>query len=89
VTKIPTLTSDDYLEHRDSFDGYCSTCTEFTTFGGVEPDAVNYTCESCGEPTLMGAEEALMEGLLTIVRRKTCERSGDNRDHGRGGDFPD
>ena len=27
---------------------------------GCEPDARNYTCESCGEPKVFGAEELLL-----------------------------
>ena len=29
---------------------------------GCEPDAENYTCESCGESTVMGAEQILISG---------------------------
>lgn len=28
---------------------------------GVEPDAVNYECESCGECAVYGAEQLLVE----------------------------
>ena len=42
-----------------SDEGICTACGE-SQFG-VEPDARNYTCESCGEPCVTGAEELLFE----------------------------
>lgn len=38
--------------------GVCLTCG--TEVDGVEPDAADYECEACGEPTVFGADEALM-----------------------------
>ena len=38
--------------------GFCKACGEETE--GVEPDARNYTCESCGQPEVYGAEEMLI-----------------------------
>jgi len=38
--------------------GICITCGD--ECDGVEPDAREYTCESCGEATVYGAEELLM-----------------------------
>tara|TARA_R110002126_G_scaffold94650_1_gene223239 strand:+ start:497 stop:709 length:213 start_codon:yes stop_codon:yes gene_type:complete len=38
--------------------GICIACGD--ECDGVEPDARNYTCESCGEPEVFGAEELLM-----------------------------
>jgi hypothetical protein len=46
--------------------GYCIFCHEFTN-SGVEPDAENYTCESCNNETVFGAEQALIMGLLTVA----------------------
>ena len=37
--------------------GFCVGCGEEAY--GVEPDARRYTCESCGEPKVFGAEELL------------------------------
>lgn len=37
--------------------GFCVGCGEEAC--GVEPDARRYTCESCGEPKVFGAEELL------------------------------
>lgn len=48
-------------------EGYCTECDEFTN-GGVEPDAKNYECISCGENTVMGAEFAIVVlGLIEIT----------------------
>lgn len=37
--------------------GFCTSCG--AERDGVEPDARGYTCESCGEPDVCGAEELL------------------------------
>lgn len=39
--------------------GFCIACGEDAD--GVEPDAREYECEHCGEPTVYGADELLME----------------------------
>jgi hypothetical protein len=38
--------------------GFCLVCG--LECGGVEPDARNYTCESCGAEQVFGVEELLM-----------------------------
>ena len=40
--------------------GFCIECGHEQD--GCEPDARKYECESCGEATVYGAEELLMEG---------------------------
>jgi hypothetical protein len=52
----------DAVEHeRNALDnpGFCIRCGAETD--GVEPDARDYPCESCGENGVYGAEELLME----------------------------
>ena len=46
--------------HNSSLDnpGFCVKCGADAE--GVEPDAREYECESCGEPGVYGAEELLM-----------------------------
>lgn len=46
--------------HRASLDdpGFCLVCG--LEVDGVEPDAQNYTCESCGAGQVFGAEELLI-----------------------------
>ncbi|MBM84699.1 MAG: hypothetical protein CMM47_01580 [Rhodospirillaceae bacterium] len=39
-------------------DGICMTCGNVQS--GVEPDARGYTCESCGESAVQGAEWAIL-----------------------------
>ena len=46
--------------HRMSLDnpGFCIRCGAEAE--GVEPDARQYECESCGQPGVYGAEELLL-----------------------------
>ena len=44
--------------------GYCSYCKEYDECANVEPDAFGYHCEQCDTKSLMGAEQALIEGLV-------------------------
>jgi hypothetical protein len=55
---------EEYIEHSESYDGFCTRCKEFTAEGGVEPDAVGYECPECGGLTVIGAEQALLMGLI-------------------------
>lgn len=41
------------------YQGFCKACGEDAF--GVEPDARNYECESCGEHEVFGAEELMFE----------------------------
>ena len=42
----------------DDCRGFCLACGAEAF--SVEPDAREYTCESCGEPKVYGAEELLL-----------------------------
>jgi hypothetical protein len=42
--------------------GFCLACGEQAD--GVEPDARNYLCESCGQRKVFGAEELLISMAL-------------------------
>lgn len=44
--------------------GFCLACGEEQD--GCEPDARRYECEACGEKTVYGAAEVLMNGLFHI-----------------------
>jgi hypothetical protein len=59
--------ADTWLEACDSYTGFCTACADFTT-GCVEPDAEDYECEGCGEHTVMGAEQALLLGIVELGR---------------------
>ena len=41
--------------------GFCLACGDETS--GVEPDAREYECESCGAKKVYGAEELLIMGV--------------------------
>ena len=43
----------------ESDGGFCLACGEEAF--GIEPDACNYTCESCGKPEVFGAEEIVIQ----------------------------
>ena len=43
--RVVNLTSDEFEEHRDNYDGFCKNCEEWTD-GGVEPDGRDYLCKT-------------------------------------------
>ncbi len=45
-------------EDCDTCEGVCHACGN--TQYGVEPDAENYKCESCGENRVYGAQQTLL-----------------------------
>jgi hypothetical protein len=46
--------------------GFCTECCAFTT-DTVEPDAEDYSCDDCENNTVVGAEQALIMGLIELV----------------------
>lgn len=46
------------IVQADEDAGFCLACGDEAY--GVEPDARNYECESCGERKVFGAQEILM-----------------------------
>ena len=42
----------------DNHSGFCTACGEEQ--GGCEPDARDYTCDSCGKNRVFGAMEVLL-----------------------------
>lgn len=56
----------DFEMLRDEYAGFCAKCCGITRDGGVEPDARNYPCIVCETRSVMGMEEALLNGLITI-----------------------
>lgn len=61
----PDITLEKIVEaverHNTSLDnpGFCIACG--AEVDGVEPDARAYVCEFCGEPSVYGASELLIE----------------------------
>jgi len=56
----PSVTTDRILAACEADDhlGFCIRCGADAY--GVEPDARRYTCESCDEPGVYGAQELLL-----------------------------
>ena len=65
MTKLKSIRFARYQNAVDHLEGWCKTCQKFTG-DDVEPDAEDYECEECGEDTVVGAENALVEGLFEI-----------------------
>jgi hypothetical protein len=57
------MTEQDYLDAVSDNVGYCTTCKEFTR-DCTEPDAMEYDCPECEMNTVMGAEQALISGVI-------------------------
>lgn len=60
TTNKVKVTLDQVMEAVEADDnlGFCIACGAEAS--GVEPDARNYECESCGAEKVFGAEELLM-----------------------------
>ena len=58
-----TFTLEQIEEAMGEYGGFCTSCGE-PAFG-VEPDAHEYECESCGAMTVYGAEELVIMGLVS------------------------
>lgn len=63
--------------HQEDFEwlardcaGFCSKCMGVSTESGVEPDAKGYDCPVCETKSLMGMEEALLQGLIRITEEE-------------------
>ncbi len=62
----PTLVSTaDYEDATENYRGFCVRCKEFTR-DNTEPDAHGYDCPACEQRSVVGAEDALMEGLIEL-----------------------
>ena len=62
---MKTITLSEYDDARDSHLGWCPTCEEFAR-DSTEPDADGYDCPDCGGQRVVGAEQALLLGLVEI-----------------------
>lgn len=58
------MTIEEYQEHSEDSFGYCTTCKCMIECDFIEPDAHHYLCPECNQKTLMGLEEALIEGFV-------------------------
>jgi hypothetical protein len=57
------ITASQYLQATKNYDGWCPVCQEFTR-DCTEPDAEGYDCPTCEQHTVVGAEQALLMGLV-------------------------
>ena len=63
--KAFTMTENKYRWHNDEYNGACIACGKIQ-HGGCEPDAREYTCESCDAKAVYGIEELLIMGLINF-----------------------
>ena len=59
------ITEEEYFNATESYIGYCPGCDEFTR-ECTEPDAEDYDCPECGNDSVVGAEQALLLGLIEL-----------------------
>ncbi len=59
------MTVEEYLEHCESDDGYCTHCGAIR-YGMTEPDAEDYPCEECETNSVVGFETAALCGYVEI-----------------------
>lgn len=59
------ITEETYTEAAESNQGWCAKCRDFT-HDFCEPDAREYECPVCGQNSCFGAEQALIEMLITF-----------------------
>lgn len=64
--KPSKITMPMFQEYRENYVGFCTECCDWIN-EGVEPDATEYPCDICGEPAVIGAEEALLCGYIIII----------------------
>jgi hypothetical protein len=63
--EIVRMPWEEFEAAAEAFEGFCTTCNEITN-SGVEPDASRYECESCGNRTVYGMAEALLNGSIQV-----------------------
>ncbi|MDP2676467.1 MAG: hypothetical protein Q8O83_02165 [bacterium] len=61
--KTIAVSFEDYQDAVDSYQGWCPVCQSFTR-DTTEPDAEGYNCPVCGEHKVVGAEQALLLGMI-------------------------
>jgi hypothetical protein len=60
-----TVDKKDYREALDNDTGWCAICEAFTR-EMTEPDAEGNDCPSCEQASVVGAEQALILGLIEV-----------------------
>lgn len=60
---MTVISEEEYMEMCNDNMGFCQSCKSFTR-DCTEPDADNYDCPDCGQNLVVGAENALIMGLI-------------------------
>ena len=60
-----TLDKEEYEGLSEDYCGGCIKCGAISD-GGVEPDASNYECDSCGKQAVYGFENLVLMGHVKI-----------------------
>jgi hypothetical protein len=61
----PVMGEEEYRTVHDAGVGFCLACGEEAD-SGVEPDARQYPCETCGQRKVYGLEELLLMALVVL-----------------------
>ena len=64
-SQVIRISQETYAQMSENYGGYCTQCGDEAA--GVEPDARQYVCESCGERAVYGIEELLISGLIQFT----------------------
>lgn len=70
------ITEEEFRDGCENYNGICLDCGEIQ-FGGCEPDAEGYKCESCEANAVCGFEQALIIGRIDIVDDEDSEYDDD------------
>jgi len=65
VRKTISVSLEDYEAATQDYLGWCPECGDFTR-DSTEPDAENYDCPECEQDIVVGAENAMIMGLIDI-----------------------
>jgi len=59
----------EYANLSENYGGFCIACGDEAY--GVEPDARQYQCESCGARAVYGVEELLIRGVIHFTEESS------------------
>mgnify|MGYP000057405595 CR=1 FL=1 len=59
------ISEGEYANLSENYGGFCVECSGVAY--GVEPDARQYECESCGARAVYGVEELLIRGIIRFT----------------------
>ncbi len=59
----------EYANLSENYGGFCIACADEAY--GVEPDARQYQCESCGARGVYGVEELLIRGVIHFTEESS------------------